>query len=546
MEKKILFLIVLIAALSPLSGCASQPAAAENLRAATATPRALSPTHPPVASPPPANTPFSTPAAALPTPQPIATPVQYGPNQEDFPPNVNPLSGEEVENPSLLKEPALLVSMPHFPIAARPQSGLSFAPWVFEFLVGEGTTRFLPVFYGDRPYAEEPLNGGCEMRSTPFVRSETMLGNFVWLDQNRNGTQDVGERGIGGVCVRLYDKQENLLEETATDSNGYYGFNVKKGETYRVEFVPPPNLAFSPANRGLEDTDSDANPSNGRSEPLLVEDDYLHLDAGFAPRTNLNLRLSGGQIGPVRSGRLIYIHIHDFFQNSCLIFSGATKEIIDQLPFCAQVHNSDNPAGAMLDIERMERISQKNARGRENTVNYSGNLFSETPPEGGQSAAQVDFFISTVNQTHWVYDPLTKSWARYVDNASENPVFRRDTDRLTGRELSFENIIVIFVEHEVIMPHIADMHLEGGLQEKGYLFRDGQIYPILWSTRAGEYEQRTGLRRPPSFLDTQGNPIALRPGQTWILIATPYSKVTELEPQHWKIRVYSPEGLGEY
>jgi hypothetical protein len=53
-------------------------------------------------------------------------------------------------------------------------------------------------------------------------------------------------------------------------------------------------------------------------------------------------------------------------------------------------------------------------------------------------ATQLDFFTSTVNQTKWIYDPISQSWARYIDNASENPIFTRDTDKLTGRELSFE------------------------------------------------------------------------------------------------------------
>src|SRR5689334_14792331 len=45
---------------------------------------------------------------------------------------INPLTGLQVANPSLLQLPALLVSISHFPVTARPQSGLSFAPYVFE------------------------------------------------------------------------------------------------------------------------------------------------------------------------------------------------------------------------------------------------------------------------------------------------------------------------------------------------------------------------------------------------------------------------------
>src|SRR5512142_1839737 len=110
--------------------------------------------------------------------------------------DVNPLSGLRVTDPSLLKIPALLVSISHFPATARPQAGLSFAPFVYEFYITEGTTRFLAVFYGETPQPEVPARGNCETRTGPFVQSAMLLGNRVWLDANGNGLQDPGEGGI--------------------------------------------------------------------------------------------------------------------------------------------------------------------------------------------------------------------------------------------------------------------------------------------------------------------------------------------------------------
>ncbi|MBC8334546.1 MAG: DUF3048 C-terminal domain-containing protein [Anaerolineales bacterium] len=481
-----------------------------------------------------------------PIPQPIGTTVSFGPNQEDFPEGINPLTGLSVSDPSLLEEPALLISVPHFPISARPQSGLSFSPWVFEFLIGEGTTRLLAVFYGEQPFEEKALVGDCEIRTEPFSHNGEILGNFVWLDKNGDGIQNAGEPGVGGVCVNLYNSNGELIQETSTDSNGYYGFAVEKGETYQIEFIPPEKMDFSPANLGDDKLDSDADPLSGMTGLLPIMNDYFLVDAGLMPPPNQTSILPGGKVGPIRSGRLLYIHIQNFFQNSCLIISGATREIIDKLPICSQVHNTENGAGSLLEIKRMITISEKNAINRGSHFNYASNLFAELPPAGGVPADQVDIFVSSVNQTKWIYDPLSKSWARYVDNASEETVFHRDIDKLTGRELSFENLIVLFVEHEVLATRIADMHMELGMLEKGILFRDGQKYEIKWSTRTTDYERSTGFRRPPAFQDLEGNPIALHPGHTWILIATPYSSVTELNTHQWKVRIFSPPGFGEY
>ena len=67
--------------------------------------------------------------------------------------------------------PAVLISISHFPATARPQAGLSFAPFVYEFYITEGATRFLAVFHGEWPAPEIPVRGGCEPRLGPVRAS---------------------------------------------------------------------------------------------------------------------------------------------------------------------------------------------------------------------------------------------------------------------------------------------------------------------------------------------------------------------------------------
>ncbi len=73
---------------------------------------------------------------------------------------INPLTGLPVSDPDLLKNPPALVSITNFPVTARPQAGLSFSPFVFEFFIGDGMTRFLAVFYGEYPRSAVPAMGG--------------------------------------------------------------------------------------------------------------------------------------------------------------------------------------------------------------------------------------------------------------------------------------------------------------------------------------------------------------------------------------------------
>jgi hypothetical protein len=200
----------------------------------------------------------------------------------------------------------------------------------------------------------------------------------------------------------------------------------------------------------------------------------------------------------------------------------------------------------MLDISRFVAISEQNTRNKGSDFNYANNLFAEDAPAGGQTATQVDMFFSVLNQSRWVYDPAYQGWLRYVDNTSERTEFHVDTDRLSGRQLYFENLMVLFVEHEVLAPRIIDMYLHQGEAGSGFAFRDGQMFEINWNTRSGEYEKKSGLRRPIAFLDKEGNPFPLRPGRSWIIIATPYSAYTQSEPGTWRFRIYAPPGAGDY
>ncbi len=144
----------------------------------------------------------------------------------------------------------MLMSISHFPPVARPQAGLSFAPWVFEFYITEGATRFLSVFYGEYPKPEIPITGDCEIRKEPFTQTAQILGNQVWLDENKNGRQESYEPGVGGICVNLYEA-DKLIASTTTDTNGYYGFNVQPAK-YTVEFILPKWLDFTTQNVGDE------------------------------------------------------------------------------------------------------------------------------------------------------------------------------------------------------------------------------------------------------------------------------------------------------
>lgn len=485
---------------------------------------------------------------ASPTPQSLSAPATFGPDKENFPATYNPLNAQQTEDPSQLETPALLVSISHFPVTARPQAGLSFAPWVFEFYITEGATRFLSVFYGEVPGPEIPVTGGCEIRQKIFSQTSNILGNWVWLDENKNGRQEDYEKGVGGVCVNLYDSSGQLIQQTTTDSNGYYGFNVDAGK-YMVEFDIPAWLDYASPNVGDENADSDADPLTGRTE-ADVTSSLLYLDAGLILSETVKIpvndstQMPAAEVGPIRSGRMFYADVGNLFRSSCLIYAFASPEVLELIPQCVFVPHDEASGGAMMSQERMLKIAADNKRLTPSDFNYSGNLFSEEAPVGGAPANQINARVALLNQSGWTYDPLSESWLRFVDDALVETAgqLHPAIDRLTGRQLQFENFIVVFAEHDVITPTNMDIHLELGDGGYAFLFRDGKKYDIRWSLKAREYEKVTGRPRPIYFVDANGDQMPLKPGNTWLFVATPYSLVTDMGGGTWQVKYIPPEG----
>ena len=93
------------------------------------------------------------------------------------------------------------------------------------------------------------------------------VGNFVWDDENANGIQDLGEAGVAGVRVELWDPAKATLFAVATtNAAGIYRVEAPAPGDYRVRVLPPVGAGFSPKNAGGDDQkDSDINPTLGNA-----------------------------------------------------------------------------------------------------------------------------------------------------------------------------------------------------------------------------------------------------------------------------------------
>ena len=108
------------------------------------------------------------------------------------------------------------------------------------------------------------------------------LRGRVFFDANANGLQNVGEPGIAGVTVELYDDAFALRRTVVTDGIGEYHLRPKEGN-WLLRFVAPPSWFTSPDVGGDDTLDSDADPATGETASFPVTINVLDttIDAGF-------------------------------------------------------------------------------------------------------------------------------------------------------------------------------------------------------------------------------------------------------------------------
>src|SRR6185436_534730 len=68
------------------------------------------------------------------------------------------------------------------------------------------------------------------------------IGDFVWLDGNRNSLQDAGEPGVAGASVTLKNAAGAVVGTVTTGSSGAYGFSGLCAGSYTVDVPTPAGL----------------------------------------------------------------------------------------------------------------------------------------------------------------------------------------------------------------------------------------------------------------------------------------------------------------
>ena len=247
-------------------------------------------------------------------------------------------------------------------------------------------------------------------------------------------------------------------------------------------------------------------------------------------------------VGPMRSGRLIDPQIVNLY-GGFLGMVGADKTVwaeiaqalpgrfLTEMPVNCPALCSDGYGNAFGNTaaftERVRELGLDDQR-----PDLSGMVFDTRVPENGVKAESLWLYISYYNQVGWDYEPNVGVYLRSQEETQSDGTvaLKPMTDQLTGEQLAFHNVVILFAWHKTIKPELIDIEIQSVEEGRALLFRDGRIFEMTYTA----VSPFTPLR----FYDLNGAPIAFRPGNTWVEIVGLGTTVAEIESGRWKLRFY--------
>jgi hypothetical protein len=130
------------------------------------------------------------------------------------------------------------------------------------------------------------VNAGADSVPVLSASNFAAIGDYVWIDDNKNGRQDVGEKGLANVEVILYDSLLNIVDTKYTNDSGYYHFKnifipANNSKYFIVGFNNiPPDYAYtqldeSASSNGLN---SKSDTISGRTKPFIMKAGEIRTD----------------------------------------------------------------------------------------------------------------------------------------------------------------------------------------------------------------------------------------------------------------------------
>jgi len=166
------------------------------------------------------------------------------------------------------------------------------------------------------------------------------------------------------------------------------------------------------------------------------------------------------------------------------------------------------------------------------------NFFSDRPIGGEMPATRVFTRYSTDDYNYWDFDAQSGRYMRFQEAADTRggkpETYAPLEDAETGRPVTAENVIVLFVRHTFTNSFDQEdeiYHIDLVDSGEAFVFRDGLAIPARW--------YRTDLDQPLLIATAMGAPVYLRPGVTFYQVIGE-SSVYSNNAEEWHFQFMTP------
>jgi hypothetical protein len=166
-----------------------------------------------------------------------------------------------------------------------------------------------------------------------------------------------------------------------------------------------------------------------------------------------------------------------------------------------RVSNRAAPHNMYMDMNRLRGVATTK-RGYPATETITGLEFARASAAATPTVTLLTVPVSSINKVTWRYSATSRTYARSINGKPHK-------DAVSGKQLTSRNVVVMWAK---ISPYPADTHV---VEIK--LTGSGRASVFIGGQRIdGTWEAGTGA--PPVFRTSDGKPIKLDPGNTWIQV----------------------------
>jgi hypothetical protein len=288
-------------------------------------------------------------------------------------------------------------------------------------------------------------------------------------------------------------------------------------------------------------------PREGRPHAGLSEADIV-FDYYIGEGTNRFMALYYGQdskkVGPIRSGRLVDAQLGRMYQGilgyasadpynvNPTIVNNLGNRAISQNPNTCPALCSEGATQTVFtvfaDTALLTEYFNKQAGISSYQPDLGGMFFESAQPDEGETAQKISVKYNVQNIGDWDFDEATGTYLRLEEEVDEwnNINMVPLTDRNNDERINAENVIVLFATYTQYAPTLHDIGLWYNYNgQRAILFRDGVALDGIWKYVSQD--------RPIQFFTQNGDDLALKPGNTWIIIVGLNSTLETSETGEW-------------